>query len=220
MGKHLFRKVSNAWDLVGGLSSPSKMPGYAYSLPASACIVGSQLASIPGSVCHSCYALRGRYLFPVVQRAMAKRLASLSHPDWANSMAILINAASSAGDNYFRWHDSGDLQSTGHLRRIVEVAMATPSTHHWLPTREAGLVHQFLNSGGNLPFNLTVRVSSHMVDASPPPGLSIPYVTSTVHTLSPPPNSHVCPAPTQGGKCGNCRACWTRTVQNISYLKH
>ena len=44
--------------ITGGLSSPSKMPGYSYNLPAIHCKTGSKLAQIPGTTCHGCYALR------------------------------------------------------------------------------------------------------------------------------------------------------------------
>ena len=36
-------KTSEAWDLVGGLSKPSKMPGWAYGIPAKECKTGSKL---------------------------------------------------------------------------------------------------------------------------------------------------------------------------------
>ena len=49
-----------AEKIVGGLSKPSKMPGPAYNLPASACITGQKLAKVPGSVCAGCYALADR----------------------------------------------------------------------------------------------------------------------------------------------------------------
>ena len=34
--------------ITGGLSKPSKMPGYAYNLPAIHCKTGSKLAQVPG----------------------------------------------------------------------------------------------------------------------------------------------------------------------------
>ena len=46
--------------ITGGLSKPSKMPGYAYNLPAIHCKTGSKLAQVPGTTCHGCYALKGR----------------------------------------------------------------------------------------------------------------------------------------------------------------
>ena len=57
-------KTSEALKIVGGLSKPSKMPGWAYGLPAAECKTGSKLAQVPGSVCSGCYALKGCYVFP------------------------------------------------------------------------------------------------------------------------------------------------------------
>ncbi len=66
-----------ARQITGGLSAPSKMPGPSYNLPATQCITGAKLAKIPGSVCHGCYALKGRYRFNNVKAAMARRLEAL-----------------------------------------------------------------------------------------------------------------------------------------------
>ena len=52
-------KLKEAKEITGGLSNPSKMPGKAYSIPASRCNVGSRLAKVKGSVCEGCYALKG-----------------------------------------------------------------------------------------------------------------------------------------------------------------
>ena len=110
--------AANRKIITGGLSKPSKMPGYAYNLPAWECKVGSKLAKVPGSVCHGCYALKGRYRFPNVKEAMYRRLASITRPDWARTMAADINARKS---RFFRWHDSGDVQSVKHLLKIFHV---------------------------------------------------------------------------------------------------
>ena len=53
----------------GGLGYPSKMPGTSYGISAHACITGAKLASVPGSVCHGCYALKGNYQYNSVQIA-------------------------------------------------------------------------------------------------------------------------------------------------------
>ena len=68
--------------ITGGLSKPSKMPGYAYNLPAIHCKTGSKLVDVKGSVCEGCYALKGCYVFAVVQAAQYKRLDSLKQPGW------------------------------------------------------------------------------------------------------------------------------------------
>ena len=112
-----------ARQITGGLSAPSKMPGPAYTLPASQCIPGAKLVQIPGSVCAGCYALKGRYRFNNVQQALERRAASIKHPDWVKAMVTLV-----AGHEYFRWHDSGDIQSVEHLKRIFEVCRLTRFT--------------------------------------------------------------------------------------------
>jgi len=193
-----------AKEITGGLSAPSKMPGPAYNLPAQACITGAKLVKIPGSVCAGCYALKGRYNFRNVRLALARRLESLDHPQWVFAMTVLIK-----GEEVFRWHDSGDLQSSWHLKRIFEVCEATPETSHWLPTREVKFLP--LNTD-SIPKNLIIRVSSHRIDQAP---VKFWPWTSTVST-----GDFTCPASKQGNQCKSCRNCWSREVANVSYPKH
>ena len=54
-------KVKEAKQKTGSLTRTSKMPGLSYSLPAWECKTGSKLRKIKGSVCASCYALKGNY---------------------------------------------------------------------------------------------------------------------------------------------------------------
>ena len=56
-------KTEEAWDLVGGLSKPGKMPGWSIGIPAKECKTGSKLRAVKGSVCEDCYALKGCYVF-------------------------------------------------------------------------------------------------------------------------------------------------------------
>jgi hypothetical protein len=73
-------KTDEAWKLVGGLSKPSKMPGWSIGLPAKECKTGGKLQAVPGSVCFDCYALKGCYVFKVVQDAQYRRLRALQDP--------------------------------------------------------------------------------------------------------------------------------------------
>lgn len=82
----------NNLQIVGGLSKPSKMPGWAYGLPAPECKTGSKLRDIPNSTCSGCYAMKGCYVFPVVQAAQYRRLASIKSIEWVDAMAELINS--------------------------------------------------------------------------------------------------------------------------------
>ena len=193
-----------ARQITGGLSAPSKMPGPAYNLPATAGITGAKLVKIPGSVCHGGYALKGRYRFPNVKEALARRLQALTHPQWVQAMVVLID-----NTPWFRWHDSGDLQGVEHLKNIFEVCKLTPGTSHWLPTREA----KFLPlSTDSIPKNLIIRLSGHKIDR---PAAGFWPWTSTVVT-----DGKSCPAKEQGNECKDCRACWDRGTANIAYGLH
>ena len=186
---------------------PSKMPGPAHNLPAQACKTGAKLVQIPGSVCAGCYALKGRYRFRNVQDALSRRLQALEDPRWVEAMTTLIS-----GEAWFRWHDSGDIQSLKHLENIFEVCKRTPDTQHWMPTREA----QFLKDidPDKVPPNLIIRMSSHMINQGPVK--QWPW-TSTVSSQD---SERTCPAPEQGNSCQDCRACWDRSVPNVCYGKH
>jgi hypothetical protein len=56
-------KTNEALKLVGGLSKPSKMPGWAYGLPAKECKTGSKLVNVKGSTCEGCSILWNHYLW-------------------------------------------------------------------------------------------------------------------------------------------------------------
>lgn len=206
----MFTSLKDAEAVAGKLGKPSKMPGYAYGLPARRCPVGALLVKIKGSVCSSCYALKGRYVFPNVQQALERRYASLKHPQWIEALIYMIERRKC---EFFRWHDSGDLQGEWHLANIVEIANRCPDTRFWLPTREKATVSKYLAAHGAFPRNLVVRVSATMIDGPAPSAFN---TTSTVVSDG----SHTCPAYKQGGTCGSCRACWNPTVQNVSYPKH
>jgi hypothetical protein len=196
-----------ASKITGGLSAPGKMPEGSYNLPARACITGAKLREIPGTPCHGCYAFKGRYNFPNVKDALSRRLDSITHPQWVEAMAVLIK-----GKKHFRWHDSGDIQSVDHLKKIFQICDLTPDTMHWLPTQE----RQFLPlPGSKIPKNLIIRLSNAKNDTRP--GNAWTH-WSTVVTK--PRAGHVCPAPKQNNQCGSCRACWSKDVQEVQYKIH
>jgi hypothetical protein len=220
-------------DITGGLSEPSKMPGYGYSLLPSACMTGSTLRKVEGSVCSKCYAHKGRYSLGTPQRCLEKRLKSITHPRWVEAMAFLINNALKNGKKFFRWHDAGDIQSRDHLCRIVHVCLLTPKVRHWLPTHEKVLVQKWLASGGEFPNNLTLRFSLNMIDELPPAPTKVGdgILFSTTHTQAPDERKSAkeqtewrkvyhCPYQLYGNTCGPCRACWDKEVRTVSYALH
>ena len=205
-------------DYIGGLSKPSKMPGYAYSLPARECRTGSKLRTVQGSTCSGCYALKGRYVFPNVQAALYRRLAALDQPLWAEAMAERIRRTRKP---HFRWHDSGDLQSVAHLAAICRVCELTPDVAHWIPTREYRTVSEYIDGGGSIPANLNVRLSAHMIGGHVP---TFPRLRDfcTVSTVSRDgmPGAYECPSRFQGNECRDCRACWDRSIPVVDYHLH
>jgi len=207
-----------AWEVTGGLSDTSKMPCHSWGLPATSCHTGARLATLEDTVCSDCYAKKGNYTWPNVHQANTRRLARATHPDWEDAMATLINwQARRSSQPFFRWFDTGDLQSPSMLERIATVAHNTPEIHHWLPTREHGMVRDVL-AHDRLPQNLTLRLSAHYVDGEPPRLLDLP--TSTVHRHEAP-VGYSCPAyENHPIHCGECRTCWDPTIQNISYRFH
>ena len=202
---------TQAIAIAGTLSKPSKMPCKGTSLPASMCTTGNKLRKVSGSVCSKCYAHKGCYVWGNVQKALHTRLIGIAKPDWVSAMVTLIGK-----DDYFRWHDSGDIQDINHLHNIVRVAWRTPNTKHWLPTKERAILLKYLK-GNSIPDNLTIRLSASMINARPPSMAGVN--TSTVHSdevLY----EQACTAPDTDGECRECRACWSRDIPNISYHQH
>ena len=66
----MLKKEANI--IVGGLSAPGKMPCPSINLPATACNVGAKLAKVPGTTCHGCYAMKGRYRFKTTKKEKKK----------------------------------------------------------------------------------------------------------------------------------------------------
>ena len=188
--------------ITGGLSAPGKMPEGSYNIPASACQTGQILAKVEGTPCSGCYALKNRYRMPIQKAAMERRLASLDHPDCVEAMTTLVKKK-----KHFRWHDSGDIQSAWHLKKIFEVCNNTPATMHWLPTQE----RKYLPLG-SYPNNLTIRLSNAKNNTAPGQGWT--------HWSTVVDEGGDCPASKQGNICGSCRRCWSRDVKHVTYPKH
>ena len=186
------------------------MPEGSYNLPARACQTGAKLREIPGTPCWGCYAFKGRYNFPNVKDALntpAGESITVIR-DWVQAMAVLIK-----GKKFFRWHDSGDLQSVQHLINIFEVCKLTPDTMHWLPTQE----RKFLPlSQDSIPKNLIIRLSNAKNDTKP--GNAWDHWSTVVTDAA---ELVTCARrPSKAIQCGDCRACWSRDVHEVQYKIH
>ena len=211
-----FTKIKTAVEYVGGLSAPSKMPCYSYSIPATECHIGKRLRHVEGSVCSKCYARKGRYRFSNVKDSLQRRFETLNKPYWVDAFVFLIEKRKM---DFFRWHDSGDLQGMGHLEKIVEIAKRSPACKFWLPTKEIALIRDYTASGKTFPPNLTVRISGYTIDGVAPVGFA-KNRGLCVASVSPSMSKVNCTAYRTNGVCGDCRACWDKNVFEIVYKKH
>ena len=207
-----------AHQVHGGLTQTTKMPCQSYSLPTIACVTGFKMREIAGSICANCYADKGNYhrYQATIEPVQHARLESIDDPLWVDAIVTSIGK-----DKYFRWHDSGDIQSIDHLEKIADVARATPHCQHWLPTREYGIVSAFTAQYA-VPDNLIIRLSAMFTDKPVIVPKTLQNVkgiaVSNVHSIKP--IGTACNAPKQNGECRTCRACWNRKVSAVSYSIH
>lgn len=204
-------------ERTGGLSSTSKMPCYSWSISAFDCKTGGKLRDVEGSVCSNCYARKGFYAFKNVRPALDRRL-DLYHRnlEWIEDMVELIGQKETSG--YFRWFDSGDLQSAGMLIDIMDVCRRLRHVKFWLPTREVGFVREAFEmlDEDPAPSNLTIRLSATMIDGPAPTDIAKRLGVRTSGVVT---HGATCPAPRQGGVCGDCRACWG-SKRHVTYTLH
>ena len=81
-------------------------------------------------VCQSCYATKGMYRFPVVKAVRQNNQQDYHRDDWVDDMVKEVSKY-----DYFRWFDSGDIETPELAAKIRLVVLRTQSVKHWLPTR-------------------------------------------------------------------------------------
>ena len=215
------KSIKQAEESVGGLSAPSKMPTYAWSISAKRCNVGSKLAKVEGSVCNKCYALKGMYQFPQTQNALENRYNKWNddRDTWTNAMIYLMHNKKHIVDTgHFRWFDSGDIQGEAMLKDMNHIAWSSPHIRFWLPTKEYKLVKSYSQKNDIAP-NLTIRVSNPNINSNTLKGYD--YISSVYSKdMLEKSDGYICPSSKQGNKCGECRACWSDKVSEVSYIAH
>ena len=210
-------KLKDIEKKIGTLSNPSKMPSYAWGIPIEYCKTGAKLAEIKGTICNKCYADKGCYVFPMVRAMYEKRYQAIDLPEWVDYMAEMLTLKYknlTKSRRYHRWFDSGDVQSYEHLMKIFEVCELTPHIKYWLATREYQIIDKIKEE--DVPKNLCLRVSATKVDGALP---KFWKWTSGVH-LNKRHKGKECRAYTTSNNCGDCRACWSRSVKQVSYEEH
>ncbi len=218
----------------------SKMPGYTFSTSAFFCKTGSKLNLVKGSVCEKCYALNGNYRFTSVMEGLNANSVGIAfyeamkdYSAWTIALSEIIrrrciikeikdiygNVIAKEDNRWFRFHDSGDIQSALHLKAINDIALLNPNVKFWLPTREGKFVKEFLKTN-KVATNLCIRISAHIIGKKAK-DFATGLPTSTVDYAD---SKHNCIAPKQGGSCDgeimNCRNCWDPSIGNVNYKQH
>lgn len=215
----------------------SKILGSTFSTDPFQCKTGGFLAEIENSVCKACYARKLAKVYPSALQSWKTNLELFRkavNDDnltlWCHAIAYQIKHISDykkrkglKGANLHRWFASGDLDSIEQLKAFVYIAKILPSIKFWLPTREATILRQYLNTSLEpLPKNLVIRLSDNKIDQLEH---SINFYEKDKQVLFSSVHSGFtkyfeCPAYKNGGSCGDCSECWKTEKPTISYKKH
>jgi len=142
-------------------------------------------------------------------------------------VAAMVDGIRKSGCAYFRVHDSGDLFSVAYAECWHAVCLALPGIRFWIPTRSwqqpksaLPVFDPLLNMLRKLAAlsNVTVRPSALDFGDSAPviEGLHAGSTAAMADSA----RASQCPAPKQGGQCGDCRTCWDAKGTAVSYSKH
>lgn len=164
--------------------------------------------------CAGCYAVGGNYRYPNVKAPRVENREDWQRPEWVADMVAALR-----NDRFFRWFDSGDMYALGLAEKILAVMEATPDVRHWLPTR----MHKFPKFAAviarmrALP-NVVVRASSDSVTGEYVPGMHGSTIVPSIDAV--PAGATLCAAANNAGKCGSCRACYSKDVAVVAYVAH
>lgn len=197
------------------LSKASKMPCRSWSLEAlRTCPASKDVNGDLVDACKGCYATEGNYRFPSVKGSREHNRVDWKRDEWVADMVQELD-----NDRYFRWFDSGDMYDLKLADKILEVMTLTPWVNHWLPTRmhKINKFKKVLDVMASLP-NVVIRLSSDSVRGQTVEG----NTTSTIigqdqlETFT----GTICKSYENQGKCGTCRACWSKDIPVIAYVQH
>ena len=197
------------------LSKASKMPCKSWSLQAlDTCPASKKPDGTLVDACKGCYATTNMYRMPSVIKPRLSNQIDWKRETWVQDMVKELD-----NERYFRWFDSGDVYDLRLAKKILEVMQQTTWVKHWLPTRMYKF-SKFLPvfEAMELLSNVVVRYSSDSVTGETISGKTTstitPYAIDDTAIIS------VCRAYERQGKCGTCRACWSKDVPVIAYPAH
>lgn len=197
-----------------------------WSLPAGDSCPGAKDAE----VCKGCYAKKGMYRFPVVKNVRKYNKKDYHKDDWVDRMVAKVSKF-----DYFRWFDSGDIETPELATKITAVINRTRNTTHWIPTRSDKIVAIYKNiynplliDGKCRGFSLSSAPNVALRPSADNIGLNNqerPRVNSYVINKSDifeakKQGIHVCPVgvnPNQKS-CDTCTVCYTD--KKVAYVLH
>ena len=199
------------------ISQASKMPCKSWSLPAWETCPGARTDdNKPVPACEYCYALTGFYRMRGTIEARAHNKKDWKRKGWVDAMVKAIGKS-----EYFRWFDSGDIYCEDLAEKIIRVMRSTPATKHWLPTRmyKDRKLLPWLQVMNDLD-NVVVRYSSDSVQGERLDYSPNSTIVQNADDFRPEKGYSLCRAYDRKGKCGTCRACWSKYVTTIAYPLH
>ena len=196
------------------LSKASKMPAKSWSLQAGSTCPGSidPFTKQPLPVCAGCYAKGGTYGFKNSKRVREENREDWKRAEWVDDMVALLKK-----QKYFRWFDSGDVYHPALAFKIFLVMQKTPQVQHWLPTKSYNIpkIRAVLDRMKTLD-NVSVRYSSPSIIGE----FNEEHGSTVVSYADDPTAAFMCGAYERDGKCGDCRACWDKSVKVVAYPAH
>lgn len=197
------------------LSKTDKLGCYSWSLLAVDHCPGSRGADGElVAACSGCYARFGNYRFQNVRAPRIHNAEDWKRAEWCDDMVRALD-----GHAFFRWFDSGDVYTVALAEKICEVIARTPGCKHWLPTRmyKFAKFARVLADIAALP-NAVVRFSSDSISGETVAGSHTSTIVGDAAQI--PAGAELCGAYQREGKCGPCRACWSKDVATIAYPAH
>jgi hypothetical protein len=200
-----------------------------WSLPAGSSCPGSKDAE----VCKSCYAKKGMYRFPTVKDVREYNKIDYHKDDWVDRMVAKVSKF-----DYFRWFDSGDIETPELAAKIRLVIHRTKNVKHWLPTRSDKVlnINNILEGGTydkatesawvsmSIEFNNTaLRFSADNIGLDKPERLGVnSYVIRPADLFEAKRRGiYLCPVTAPGStqkSCDTCTMCYTDAP--VAYMVH
>ena len=176
-------------------------------------------------VCQSCYATKGMYRFPAVKAVRQNNQQDYHRDDWVDDMVKEVSKY-----DYFRWFDSGDIETPELAVKIRLIVARTETTKHWLPTRSDKIPKIKRAIEGPIPgytdltffTNVALRLSADNIglNNNERPGVNSYVIKPEEVFEAKRQGMHVCPVginPNQKS-CDTCTMCYTDA--KVAYVLH